>query len=636
MIHAAAQTKEKSPVENDFETLIERLTDLQKDIIGCWKDVKCRFEHFDKRSKDSSRNLVYYLALRRHDIRHLQNDLARYGFSSLGRSEPYVMTNINKILRSLHVILKRPLNLLTKRNNDLSLDEGRLILKDRTDKLLGKEPKARNVRIMVTLPSESADNYGLVLELIKNGMNVARINCAYDGRAEWTRMVKNIRRARKEAKSDCRISFDIAGPKLRCGALEDGPKIMKISPLRDTFGKVIQPARIWLTPSENPEPSPTEATTRLSMPKEFLDELHAGSEISFKDTRGSRRTFTINEIVGKSVWAESGKTAFVGSETEFKINHQKPKITAKPGNIPPLEEYILLQKGDLLTLTKEQTPGKPAQLDEDGKIIESARIPCSISEVFTDVKPGEKILFDDGKIRGVIKAVNPQEILVEVKQTGGNTQKLRANKGINLPDSDLQFPSLTDKDLNDLEFIVKNADMVGYSFVRSAEDVIQLQKKLKELKGDKLGIILKIETRKAFEQLLEILLSAMTSPSIGVMIARGDLAIETGFERLAEVQEEILWMCEAAHIPVIWATQVLEGLSKSGIYSRAEISDAAMSGRAECVMLNKGAFIVEAVQTLDNILTRMQSHQDKKRSMFRHLCIADNFFLKNKDNYSND
>jgi pyruvate kinase len=72
----------------------------------------------------------------------------------------------------------------------------------------------------------------------------------------------------------------------------------------------------------------------------------------------------------------------------------------------------------------------------------------------------------------------------------------------------------------------------------------------------------------------------------------------------------------------------LEGLSKNGIYSRAEISDAAMSGRAECVMLNKGVFIVEAVQTLDNILTRMQPHQDKKRSMFRHLHIADKFFSK--------
>jgi pyruvate kinase len=162
--------------------------------------------------------------------------------------------------------------------------------------------------------------------------------------------------------------------------------------------------------------------------------------------------------------------------------------------------------------------------------------------------------------------------------------------------------------------------------VRSAEDVIELQDKIKELKGEHLGIILKIETRHAFEQLPEILLTAMRSPAIGVMIARGDLAIETGFERMAEVQEEILWMCEAAHIPVIWATQVLERLSKEGVYSRAEITDAAMSERAECVMLNKGLFVIEAVCTLNDILSRMQAHQDKKRPMLRHLHLADRFF----------
>jgi pyruvate kinase len=106
------------------------------------------------------------------------------------------------------------------------------------------------------------------------------------------------------------------------------------------------------------------------------------------------------------------------------------------------------------------------------------------------------------------------------------------------------------------------------------------------------------------------------------MIARGDLAVECGFERLAEVQEEILWISEAAHIPVIWATQVLETLSKTGMPSRAEITDAAMGDRAECVMLNKGPHVVSAVRVLDDILRRMQAHQTKKRSMLRELRLA--------------
>jgi pyruvate kinase len=109
------------------------------------------------------------------------------------------------------------------------------------------------------------------------------------------------------------------------------------------------------------------------------------------------------------------------------------------------------------------------------------------------------------------------------------------------------------------------------------------------------------------------------------MIARGDLAVECGYQRLAEAQEEILWISEAAHVPVVWATQVLETLAKTGMPSRSEITDAAMGERAECVMLNKGPFVVDAVKTLDDILRRMQAHQDKKRSMLRKLRIAGQF-----------
>ena len=103
------------------------------------------------------------------------------------------------------------------------------------------------------------------------------------------------------------------------------------------------------------------------------------------------------------------------------------------------------------------------------------------------------------------------------------------------------------------------------------------------------------------------------------MIARGDLAVECGYERMAELQEEILWLCEAAHLPVIWATQVLEQLAKTGLPSRAEISDAAMSERAECVMLNKGPYLNNAVTVLDNIMRRMAEHHYKKNALFRPL-----------------
>ncbi|HMB91335.1 MAG TPA: pyruvate kinase, partial [Rhodothermales bacterium] len=186
----------------------------------------------------------------------------------------------------------------------------------------------------------------------------------------------------------------------------------------------------------------------------------------------------------------------------------------------------------------------------------------------------------------------------------------------------LRITGLTEKDRVDLDFVAQHADLVGLSFVNQPDDVYTLQQELIKRKAGHRGIILKIETQSGFQQLPGLLLTAMRSYPLGVMIARGDLAVEVGWERLAEVQEEILWLCEAAHVPVVRATQVLENLAKTGVPSRAEITDAAMAERAECVMLNKGPYILKAIHALDGILGRMQAHQRKKTSMLRSLLVA--------------
>ncbi len=136
-------------------------------------------------------------------------------------------------------------------------------------------------------------------------------------------------------------------------------------------------------------------------------------------------------------------------------------------------------------------------------------------------------------------------------------------------------------------------------------------------------MILKIETRLGFENLFRILLAALQRPPVAVMIARGDLGVEVGFERMSEVQEEILLLCQAAHVPAIWATQVLESLAKGGVPSRGEVTDAAMSSRAECVMLNKGPYIEQTMEFLSGILSRMQENHAKNRATLRKLRITD-------------
>jgi pyruvate kinase len=249
-------------------------------------------------------------------------------------------------------------------------------------------------------------------------------------------------------------------------------------------------------------------------------------------------------------------------------------------------------------------------------------ISCTLPEVFSTALAGQSIFFDDGKIEGRIQEIYPNHMVVEIAHAGADGAKLRSAKGINLPETDFSLGAMTEKDRHDLDFVAEHADMVGLSFVRRPEDVLELHEELAARGKAHLGIVLKIESRPAFDRLPLIMLAALRHHPVGIMVARGDLAIEVGFERLAEVQEEILWLSEAAHMPVIWATQVLETLAKTGIPSRAEVTDAAMGVRAECVMLNKGEHILDAVRFLDDVLHGMQAHHLKKHSLLRRLAVA--------------
>jgi pyruvate kinase len=192
--------------------------------------------------------------------------------------------------------------------------------------------------------------------------------------------------------------------------------------------------------------------------------------------------------------------------------------------------------------------------------------------------------------------------------------RLKREKGLNFPDTEFALPALTGKDLTDLDFVASHADIVGFSFVQTPEDVRWLQRELAARRGEAtpLPLVLKIETRRAVENLPRLMVAAAGRQPLAVMIARGDLALDLGFKRLSEIQEEILWLCEAAHVPAIWATQVLEQLIRKGLPTRAETTDAAMGQRAECVMLNKGLHLSEGVRFLDDVLRRMDRHQHKK------------------------
>ena len=434
-------------------------------------------------------------------------------------------------------------------------------------------------------------------------------------------MLMHLRRLTKESGKRCAVSFDLAGPKVRTGAMEPGPAVVKWRPARNAVGRVTQLARVRFVERV------TEAGGGDAIPVEgdLLAHARHGDSIELQDARGRSRSLRVVEVAGAGgCVCETDSTAYVVPGTRLVLRRGRRVVgSGEVGALPVVEQWISLRRGDLLDLLRGEVPGRDAVHDDDGKVLQPAFVSCAVPEVFRCVRPGEAVLFDDGRIRGSVREAGEERIRIEITAVARGAAKLRAGKGINLPESDLHLPALTAKDVEDLGFVAKHADMVALSFVQRPEDVEALIAALEDLQARPIGIVLKIETRAGFERLPALLLAAMRRPPVAVMVARGDLGVEVGFERLAEVQEEILWLCEAAHVPVIWATQVLESLAKGGMPSRAEVTDAAMGGRTECVMLNKGPFIRETLRFLTDVLARMEEHQHKKTSRLRKLRVSE-------------
>ena len=562
---------------------------------------------------ESAKNLIHYLALRSFDNAVFQDKLSKIGLPNTSSSESSVLHNLLVYKTIINSLLH---NTTEETTNHLKKSESKHLLKKHTNALFGEINKNRRTRILVTQPTIAAEDKEFAKNLTDLGMDAARINCAHDSEAIWSKIIENT----KQANPNCKIFMDLGGPKLRTGKMKPGHKVIHIKPKRNTLGQVIVPAKVWLAPFGMLPPDNIEVDAIIPVNKKWLQKTRKGSYVTFLDSRNKKCKITIESKEGYGRWASCSDSAFVTTGTQLTVFLEK-KSTSEihtVHEILPLEEVIFLFEGDILKLNKEPILGEPTKYDESGNLIEYPHISCTLPQLFTKVKKGELIYFDDGKIEGIIKDIATDFLLVEITNTKKNGSKLKADKGINLPNSDLGINGLTEKDKEDLKFIAKNADAVNFSFVNSKNDVEDLLNEFKKLDAN-LSIVLKIETKKAFRNLPSILLKAMENYPIGVMIARGDLAIETGWKNFAIIQEEILRICEAAHIPDIWATQVLENLAKKGIPTRAEITDAAMSQRVECVMLNKGPYIEKAVKMLDKILCKMQSIQNKKMAVLPKL-----------------
>lgn len=478
------------------QELSQRLESIYKHIIQSSYQLEDTHELQDD-ARMCRDNLISYLGLRELHLLSLRQELKNKGLADLMQSPAHLLYTLEKILVYFTISLPSQNNLLIPTPDDSSK-----ILTKRTNELFGN--RMNQPAIMVTVDSKVLNNLSQIEELLRNGMDVARINCAHDDPDIWKELIDAIRDVEKKLrlegkyhKNNCKIYMDLAGPKVRIGKLPAAPILVM---------------------------------------------------------KGDRLRLYLNTDT-------SGHSAF------------------------------------------ENTP---------------AGVPVTLEKAFRNVRVNDAIFIDDGKIRGFVIQVTKEFVEVEIDSPAVKPIRIKEGKGLNLPDSllSLNLPALTEKDLADIPFITKHADIIGISFVHSPLDLRKLRQELDILNRADIGVVAKIETKDAVHNLARIILEGLQFKRFGIMLARGDLAVEVGPENLSFVQDEILTICSASYTPVIWATGVLEKLTKKGIPTRAEITDAAYGTRANCIMLNKGAFVIDAVKMLVKIVdTGVDDHPRKKQQL---------------------
>lgn len=613
-----------------MNALLSHLSQIMDNILIRMTDFQSRlrdeYEATHPDNRVSAANLIDYLAFRAEDLTPLQDKLASIGLSSLGRSEAAIRAQINRVKTLID-----GLNGIRPDFDDLLLENpvqsGQRKLAINTAKLFGPTPDDRATRIMVTLPTHAANNPELVTAFMQAGMNVARINCAHDSPDIWRAIAATVRSVSETLQQPCEIFMDLAGPKLRTGPMPEGFRIARIKPMRDVRGRVVNTARVlFYLEGSRPPASGDAILIPISTPLESLPPVQ---RVTLTDTRDRHREMTVLSQDTDFLLVSVPATVYLETGQTLTLHGHSRHLTVEVGALPAREGYLSLQTGSLLRLVRTHQTACPERFAPDGSRLSPAEVSCGLPEAIDAAEIGHSVKLDDGKFGAVVVARDERGLLLEITDTPPGGGKLRAEKGINFPDTDIPLDGLTHKDQLDLDTVCEIADSVGLSFVNTVADVHALQNALNERNASHLGLVLKIETRRAYENLPYLLLAALRSEKVGVMIARGDLGVEVGWRRMASLQEEILWVCAAAHIPTIWATQVLETMAKTGQPTRSEITDAAVSQRAECVMLNKGLFMARAIRMLNRVLKTMERRQYKKSPRLPALYSAPEKLLSN-------
>ena len=584
--------------------LRERIMELRREIDAEAARRRAQIDAVRAENRASALNLAHYVGLRKKDLRKLQLDLGALALSSLGRCEGHVADTLARLHRWLGL-------LETEASGPpapvLDWPAAEKLLHRNTQALFGPRPHDRHVYVMVTAPDAEQATPAWADAILRAGANVLRINAAHGSPLEWTAIIATARECAQALGRELRIFVDLAGPKLRGEIRRMESGVLHLPRRKNRAGRSVAPTVVSVVDRY-------EDGAQMPVPRPWIARLRIGDVLEFVDAGGRERQLTIRETEAGAVRAECDRSLYITGGLPLAWKRGKRVLArGRIGTYPRRPAVLRLSPGDTFLVNGSGRPTVRASLPA---------IACPEPRLLALVRAGERVVLDDGRIVALVVERKREGLLCRVRQTARTPSRLRTGKGLAFPDSRLPTGRLSAEDRQVLEFALRHADGIGVSFVNTPADVREVGARLRHAGREGFGMILKLEPREAMRNLPDILFEALRYRPVGVMIARGDLAVSLSWERLAEMQEELLWFGEACHLPVVWATQVLDSLAHTGVPTRAEVTDAAMSMRAECVMLNRGPHVAEAVKMLVDIIRKMEAHQYKKRSLYRPLALA--------------
>lgn len=265
--------------------MLDKVEELINNAEKFEKHFKKEIEKVHPEFQQSAVNLIHYISIRTQDISDLQEDLGNLGISRLGKAESHVMASLLAVRKILGRLSKQK----EKKSNKptVTIKKGKKLIGKHTDSLLGKKIKGSRTRIMVTLPTDSAEDKHYIAELVKSGMNAARVNCAHDNTDVWKKMINNIKAAKKKSGRNVKVCMDLGGPKLRTGSMIPGPKVIHLQPERDTLGKITNPSDALLVKKID-EDLPEEII-QIPINGDVLEKLNPGDDLKLEDTRGKKQ-----------------------------------------------------------------------------------------------------------------------------------------------------------------------------------------------------------------------------------------------------------------------------------------------------------------------------------------------------------